>query len=153
MQDIAHHRQVQPPCDKGKNERAKCAHRGGLCRGGDAANDGAQDGKDQGQRRNDHLADFDQKLLRSECVAFFLGDGGHHVGFENTEQHQIKGQHPGQNQSGHHGRSKQRSDGLPQNIGKQDQNKAGRDDLAQRARCANHATGNALVIAAIDQGL
>ena len=57
----------------------------------------------------------------------------------------------GQHQAGNHGGGKQRADRFVENIGEQDQDQAGWNDLAQRAGSADNAAGQPLVVAAAQQ--
>ncbi len=150
--DIGQDADVQPPAHEGQDEGAERPHGGRFRRGRDTADDGTQHGEDQRQGRQHDLYQLGQQLAPAHGVPFGLGNGRGHVGAEIAEQQQVEGENPGQHQARHHGGGEQGAHGQAQDVGQQDQDQAGRDDLAQGAGGADGAAGQALVVAAPNQG-
>ena len=117
----------------------------------DAADDRAQHRADQCDRRQDHAHELAPQVAAAEQVAFFLRHRRHQVRAHHAEDEEIDDVDTGQHQARDHGRREQRPDRFIENVGEQDENEARRDNLAERARGADHSAGEALVVAAPQQ--
>ncbi len=153
----------------GQHDGAHRAHRGGFCRRGQPAEDGAEHGDDENERREERAG---QPFVKGHAVAldqFIGGDGRGFGGAQGGEGDLIDQIHAHQHQAG-----QQRAgekiihrygvggvvahgilgvlEGHGELIAQKHQDDGGRDDLAQGARGADGAAGEGDVVSAPQHG-
>ena len=149
---LAQHREAETASQRHHHDRSQRAHGRRLGRRRDAADDRSQHRQHEADRRQ---ADAQRRL---EQVAAGHGfplrqvDGRHHVGPDDAEQKQVDAEDRRQHEARDQGRGEQRADRLAEDVGQQDQDGAGRDDLAERAGGTDGAAGGGQVIAPAHQG-
>ena len=93
-----------------------------------------------------------EQLLAGHRLPLVQRHRRHHVGPHHAEQQQVDAEDPRQNEARNQRGGEQRTDRLAKDVGQQDQDGAGRDDLAERTRGADGAACGRQVIAAPHQG-
>ena len=90
------------------------------------------------------LQQFSDELASRDEVTFILRHCRDHLRTKDAEAEQVDDIDAGKHQAGDHRGREQRADRLVQNVCEQDQDEAGRDDLAERAGGANNSARDGL---------
>ena len=143
---------LKRPGQRHHHDRAERAHRGGLGGRGDAADDGAEHRQHEADRRQADAQRGLEQLLAGHGLTLVQRDRRHHVRTHHAEHQQVDAEDRRQHEAGDQRGREQRADRLAEDVGQQDQDGAGRDDLAERARRADRAARGRQVIAAPHQG-